>query len=618
MTNFPPCHIVQISHDKAVFLPEKDSEPLARQLSYGRELERIVPGSRMTLLVLTQDTTMTTHVKGNVVFVPCSGGKIMGRLKIWTALTKLHAERPIDVITTQTIFDEALIALVFAWMNGCRVVGQIHFDIFSDTATRMQFGAGLLGKLRLKTSLMLLKKFYALRVVGKRIRDRIAENRLHFQTAVLPVPMSLVADHGSRQERKNTIHKILYVGRLSREKNLHQWLQIAALVARNNDTVEFHLIGDGSEKEILQSVAEELGISSRIHLHGYVPNEQLAEHYRSAQLFLLTSHFEGFGRVVVEALAHGTPVVAPRITGVEDIVEQGKSGYLHEPGDIEGMAQSTLRLLDDPDLAARMGEAGRTSVLERYSPDKLTRDWITFLVEAVCNLPQQVLLPKRRTWSRWRKIGFSKYTLLRSIEYETIRGLILEGKTLDVGGGRINSYYDLLDIRGSIDSVNISPEVKPTLLADLNCPLPIASETYDNIISLNTFEHVYNHTLAIAESLRVLKTGGTFHFVVPFLYQVHGSYGDYHRNSSHWWIAFLLSQGIQADSFTIEPLVWDRISSAYSFIGHGRVGVVIKRLVTFPAVMKDLHYSGMERLPNRGFAHRILDVSLGYYISGRK
>jgi SAM-dependent methyltransferase len=216
--------------------------------------------------------------------------------------------------------------------------------------------------------------------------------------------------------------------------------------------------------------------------------------------------------------------------------------------------------------------------------------------------------PRRLTISRWRWISRQRSTLLRALENEVIAEIRLSGRTLDIGGGEHFRYYSQMSRDGVKHSVNLTPDVKPTFLANLNGPLPVASASYDNVISFNTFEHVENDVLAFGEMLRVLKPGGTFHMTVPFLYRVHGRYGDFHRHSAEWWEGFIESCGLRSEQFRIVPLVWSPLSSGLaqlSWFGGGGRGRLVRRLVL-----------GLPLLSGRRPADG--QFALGYYISGTK
>lgn len=608
-TGLRPYHIVQISLDAQILSPDKDPEPLHRQIGYARSLAARLPGSRMAIVVMAGDSVHDRLEEENLTVLP-GRRSFVGWFRLYAQLRELHKQHPIDVITTQTISIETAIALVFARRHGCRVIGQIHYDLFSPYAQRQFRG----GRLRRAFEQRLFRYLYAVRVVGERLGQRLLDERWHWNVQVVPVGIRKTA----RVRVADKIgRRVLYVGRLAPEKGLDDWLDVAAKVIAQEPSAEFEIVGDGPLHEALVARARELGVAGQVRFSGYVRNDRLHEKYAGARVLLLMSHYEGFGRVAVEAGANGVAVVGPRIPGLEDIVKDGVSGFLHEPMDQDGLAASVLRLLRSPELARTLGNAGRAIVDERFDPARLTEQWVDLLVSAALPRIPSLVPPRRRSFRRWRHLGASKLTILRSLEYEALRGLPLTGRTLDIGGGLRTSYRDLLVIRGELVSVNIDAKVQPSVRADLNAGLPFPSNSFDNVISFNTLEHIRRDEYAVAEAIRTLRPGGQFHFIVPFLYQVHGSPSDYHRHTLYWWIDCLKSLGITESALQVEPLVWDRLSSAYSFIGHGPIGLWFKRFVMLPAVFEDLGLRD-ERLPDTPRTRRLLDVTLGYYLRGTK
>lgn len=605
-----PYHIVQISFDDAVFSSAEDPEPLMRQVGYGRVLAARMPGSRLSILVLTRKVAVEPFVIENVTVRPVSRS-VAAPFALFGHLRALHREHTIDVITTQEIFLETAIALLFARWHGCRVVGQIHYDVFSSFARHDR----RLGWLRYVVFKRLVRYLFAVRTVGTRIAKILRDNRLHWNVHVIPVPVGMLAEPACGKTGAIG-RRVLFVGRLAPQKGLDNWLRIAGEVLRWEPQAEFEIVGDGPLRTELEELARRLGLAGHVRFMGRVPNTRLSERYREARLLLLTSRYEGFGRVAIEAFANQIPIVAPRITGLEDIVEHGRTGFLHEPGDLQGMAGSVLRLLRDPDMARNMGRRGREDALKRFWPDTLAERWVDLLLSAALPRIEQLVLPRVRTFSRWRQIAWSRYTTLRSLEYETICGLKLKGRTLDIGGGASASYNALLEVEGEMASVNIDAGMKPSVVADINVDLPFATASFDNVISFNTLEHIRDDERVLREMVRVLRPGGTFHLIVPFLYQLHGSPSDYHRHTIYWWIDYLQSIGIGEDAFIIEPLVWDRVSSAYSLVGHGPIGLLLKRLVMLPAVVGDTVRRRRRRLPDTPGTRRMLDLALGYYIRG--
>lgn len=224
-----------------------------------------------------------------------------------------------------------------------------------------------------------------------------------------------------------------------------------------------------------------------------------------------------------------------------------------------------------------------------------------------------MILPARKlTWPRWWHLSTMRLSLLRALEYERIQGLCLQGLTLDVGGGVRNSYLHLLDIRGEVESVNIDKSMQPTYLADLNGVLPIPSDRYDHVISLNTLEHVADDRNALNEVIRVLKPEGKAHIVVPFLYRVHGSPSDFHRHTANAWEAMLAEAGFDSSTVSVEPLAFGRYSCAFALAEYLLplpIRWTLKKLVMACDIL-------MERLWQRGW--REYDMPMGYFIEASK
>lgn len=382
-TKPPPCHIVQIGSDESAFLYGPGVEYVQRQVAYGILLDQLRPNSTMTLVILTREQSARPFRVGNVLFSPLIVN-LRGRSKfqawrdLYLTLDAIHREHPIDVLTTQTVHDEAWIALLFAKQRRCAIVGQIHYDIFNPHA-KATLSRAFMGGIRYFATLRGMKYFTALRVVGEGISSQILERQLHARVHVLPVTMPMLDGvlNGSMQ-REN---KVIFVGRLVEQKNLTAWLHVAELVLQVVPAAKFEIVGDGVLKEELELLADQKGLTDQVRFTGFVNYEHLALKYQSASVFLITSLYEGFGRVVAEALANRVPVVTPKITGIEDIVVHGQSGFLHSPNDMVGMATSVTTLLHDPDLVEKMGKWGEEDVKRRFNSQTLMRNWMQLLVD---------------------------------------------------------------------------------------------------------------------------------------------------------------------------------------------------------------------------------------------
>jgi glycosyltransferase involved in cell wall biosynthesis len=374
-------HIVQISTDRTVFQSDAASDTVQRQLRYGEILDAMRPGSRLTLLVYTGYDDVSPIVRGNVHFIPVRGRRFDLWLNLIRTVLRLHRQRRIDVITPQAVFDKPLIILLLALRTRARLATQAHIDIFHPQAIRERLGTGIRARRRYRLSLLALRWSYAVRVVGQRTRDEIERRGLNRRVAVIPVPISLPAPDDPANDKAGVGPVVLFVGRLVEQKNLRRWLRVAQQVHEARPDARFVIVGDGPLRDDLIQTAQSLGLSEQVHFTGAAPYTQLAQHYTGASVFLLTSHYEGFGRVIAEAALFAVPSVATHITGVEDIIADGETGYLVHPEDDAGLAQAVLTLLNHAPLREQLGANARKRVLALFDAEALAQQWMAFLVD---------------------------------------------------------------------------------------------------------------------------------------------------------------------------------------------------------------------------------------------
>ncbi len=164
---------------------------------------------------------------------------------------------------------------------------------------------------------------------------------------------------------------LLFVGRLASNKGLLRLLDAFEPLARRDASASLVLVGeDGGMAAAVDARARELGLGGRVRRLGHVADDRLlAAAYREARAVVLPSDYEAFGLVLLEALAQGTGVVASRVGGIPEVVEDGRTGLLVPPADVRALAAALDRLWSDPTLARRLGETGRAEVVPRYTWD---------------------------------------------------------------------------------------------------------------------------------------------------------------------------------------------------------------------------------------------------------
>ena len=125
---------------------------------------------------------------------------------------------------------------------------------------------------------------------------------------------------------------------------------------------EIEIVGDGPFQEELVKLAENLGVAPYIRFAGTVPYDELPQKYYDADIFILPSLAEGMPLVVLEAMGAGLPIIASRVQGVEELVAEDENGALFEPGDVDGLADCLVKLINEGEARVKMGKVSREKV----------------------------------------------------------------------------------------------------------------------------------------------------------------------------------------------------------------------------------------------------------------
>lgn len=162
---------------------------------------------------------------------------------------------------------------------------------------------------------------------------------------------------------------LLFVGRLAAVKGVPVLFEALRGLLPAHPDLHLTLVGDGPERDDLERMAQAMGLAPHLRFAGYRSQSEVAELLAQSTALVLPSFAEGLPVVLMEAMAARLPVVTTRIAGVPELVEHGKSGLLVPPGDEVALRAALSDILDDADLRASMGEAGRARVLAEFTSD---------------------------------------------------------------------------------------------------------------------------------------------------------------------------------------------------------------------------------------------------------
>jgi len=223
---------------------------------------------------------------------------------------------------------------------------------------------------------------YAGQVIGiskslsKEITKKMEVNKKNVNTVYNPAYVSTSKSGDKKVERKNSKKlNVLGVGRLSYEKDFSTLIKALDII---NSVKEARLtiLGEGDKRRALEELAQELGVGEDVHMPGFV--EDPLPYMCTASVFVLSSRWEGFGNVLVEAMSCGTPVVSTDCTGgPAEILEGGKWGYLVPVGDEKALAEAILETFNDPPVES-------DQLIERakdFSVEKIADQYLEIILE---------------------------------------------------------------------------------------------------------------------------------------------------------------------------------------------------------------------------------------------
>jgi rhamnosyl/mannosyltransferase len=331
------------------------------------ERERTVVDTRV-LVANTAGSTLHDVVDGVPVTRAANFGTV-GSVAVCPSFPSLLARERADVVVIHEPNPVGLLAYMLA-RPPARLVVWFHSEVVRD---------------RWKYALFYKPWFaYAMRRASRVIVASppmtMAEQLRPYgvRTAVIPYGvdhrrLQLTAEASARAAKLRAAHPgplVLFVGRMVPYKGLD--VLVRAMVDVPATAV---LVGDGPQRQRLEALATELGVRSRIVFAGELDESALVAWYHACDIFALpsTTRAEAFGVVQTEAMACGKPVVSTSVpSGVPWVNQHGETGFVVPPGDAAALSVALNRLVAEPELRRRMGEAGRLRVAEEFTADRMS------------------------------------------------------------------------------------------------------------------------------------------------------------------------------------------------------------------------------------------------------
>ncbi len=173
----------------------------------------------------------------------------------------------------------------------------------------------------------------------------------------------------SFREPSDQVKKLVYVGRLSAEKGVPVLFESLAQLKQQGYHFELTLLGDGEDRQRLESSAEQFQLTDSVIFKGFVDQKTIADTLNASDIFVLPSFAEGIPVALMEAMAMGVPVIATYVGGVTELVIDKVTGQVVYPSDKNGLANAIAYYLDNPDACKTIAHNARQKVVEEFNID---------------------------------------------------------------------------------------------------------------------------------------------------------------------------------------------------------------------------------------------------------
>jgi glycosyltransferase involved in cell wall biosynthesis len=303
---------------------------------------------------------------------------------------------------------------------------------------------------------------------------------------------------------------LCFVGRLEKEKNLEAVIEAASRLPKPLN-VRLLWVGNGSMEAPLKALAKSRGVP--LEIRPPMPHADLPKVLQAADAFTLVSWSEGNPKILLEAMSAGVPCVVSDCEGVRALVEPGETAYVCPPGNVDQIAETLRRVLEQPQEARQVGERARRSVTSRFDLNEILGREARLLSE----MADGRIPPHTATSGTWVS-GWLDYSVRRAGLDAALaaRADLFSGDVLEIGGGRtprgrfIRPTWQVRRWR----TINIDPKASPDIVADAQ-QLPIEDQSVDTVCCLETLEYVPDPRRALREIQRTLRPGGMLLLSVP-------------------------------------------------------------------------------------------------------
>jgi 1,2-diacylglycerol 3-alpha-glucosyltransferase len=312
----------------------------------------------LILVLSLQSEKLKPRTIDNMEITPTNGwGYLHALFRMYRLGARYLRHEKVDVIQAQEAYMTGLVGLFLKWrfkkpLNIC-VYGSNPFDKHWRRESKFNFVVAPIAR-------FVMKRVDGVQVDGTLTKKRLIEAGIKSERIVfkplIPANLADFSKIDGTSLRRDLLEDgkfeqlLLFIGRMSKQKNVPFLLKAFKKVLHDLPAARLVMIGGGHYKSQYEKLGEELGVGASILWLGAVDYSELMKYYKAADLFALTSFYEGFPRVFMEAASAGLPIVTTMVSGVGDGVIDGENGLVVEQGDLDGWVSGAKKLLENPNI----------------------------------------------------------------------------------------------------------------------------------------------------------------------------------------------------------------------------------------------------------------------------
>lgn len=319
--------ILVIANDKNIF--NENSKLLERVLGYSKIVDKYC--------VIAPNNKKLEIKKGNLNIYSSGGkNKIIQLIKLFFGAIKILRQEKFDLISVQDQYYLAFVAYLLSKKFKIGLEIQIHG--FEKYYGMRKFIANIV-----------ISRANSLRVVSERLKKELINDFQVNEDRITVVPIYTEVKSLKFEGRSNSGKFVfLTIGRLVKVKNIELQIKAMKNIIEKYNNIELRIVGNGPEKNNLEKSVKELSLENYVKFFGYQGN--LEKFYQNCDVFLLTSNYEGWGLVIIEALQYKLPIIMTDVGCANEIITNNENAMIIPVNDLKSLENAMIKIYEDPGL----------------------------------------------------------------------------------------------------------------------------------------------------------------------------------------------------------------------------------------------------------------------------